>query len=74
LPTTRFPLSTDTTNLGLKDIVARNATKLIETDTKKKNTKKTSKTKLEYYYNSLKYTQLYVHTLISNKSSFTELH
>jgi hypothetical protein len=36
-------LFTKTTKLGLKAIIARNATKLDEIDIRKKNTRKTSK-------------------------------
>jgi hypothetical protein len=74
--------SIDTTSLGLKAIVARNATKLNEIaskekhaiETSKKNkTSKSSKTKLEYHCNSFKYNRLYIHTLIPTQSSFMKL-
>ena len=45
--------STKTTNCGLKAIFARNAKQLNEVNTIKKNTKETSKIKLEYHCNSL---------------------
>jgi hypothetical protein len=73
-------LSTDTTNLGLKAIVTRNEIgirKKITIKTSKtyktSKTSKINKTKLEYHCNSLKYTGLYVHTLMPNQSSFTKL-